>query len=430
MEYDEYKFNDKVPWSQLQDAVAKNNEAGVRILIDGVNLSKTGNTALFTAANLGYARMVALLMDNGAWFNLAQVHPFFAAARNGHTDVLQVLISKGIRPLDVSWNGYTPLHTAAHFGHLEVVRFLLPHIPVDTVHPNNFTTAFILAVKAGHLEIAEFLLQNGCDLEFGVKGRSPLLKAVESNHLPMVQFLLAHKANPKKVCDIGTTVIYHAASKQNAAMLEMLIPLVPEFMNLPTLSGFSPLHAAVLKNSVPVVKVLLKHGAHIDQQSTTGSTALHYAFDKKNEEMIVLLISAGAKIGYGPMNMSRESMDLTQKVCALNLKALAPDSFVYFKNLLFTGNAPYPKQWVSRMMPEQRIKLIRWVNDEVHAEKACRATVYSRFSKCAEGAEGVDLLYRKLYDFEPVRELIALYLVRPKKDRERLHELKAALSLP
>jgi ankyrin repeat protein len=427
MEDDDIKYPVDTSWSYLLGAIQKNDESMVRHLIEGVDLKKKAGNAVLSAANLGFAPLVALLLKNGAWFQLNQVNPFFAAARNGHVDVAKVLMAHGIGPLNVTWNGYTPLHTAAHFGHLEMVQFLLPFIPVDTLHPDNLTTAFMLAVKRGHLDVAEFLLENGCDLEFGSKGRSPFLKAVESNQLAMVRFLLKRKANPKKVCHIGTTAIYHAATKQNVDMLELVIPLASELMNLPTLSGFTPLHAAVLRNSVPAVKTLLKHGANLDQQSHSGSTALHYAFDRKNEEIVSLLIVAGARIGYGPVNLTPESQVFVRQVEDLNLQATLPNAFPYLKTLLLSGLAPYPRQWVSRMMPGPRTSLTRWVQGELHAEDACQATVLQ-----SRGVEGtaVDELYRRLYDLEPVRELIAHFLVHPRKVRESLRDLISVLCPP
>jgi hypothetical protein len=240
----------------------------------------------------------------------------------------------------------------------------------------------------------------------------------------MARFLLKRGADPKKVCHIGTTAIYHAATKQNVDMLELVIPLAPELINLPTLSGFTPLHAAVLRSSVPAVKTLLKHGANLDQQSHSGSTALHYAFDRKNEEMVSLLVVAGARIGYGPINLTPESEVFVRQVEDLNLQASLPNAFPYFKTLLRLGLAPYPRQWVSRMMPGQRTSLTHWVKGELHAEDACQATV---FRSRVAGGTAVDELYRRLYDLEPVRDLIAHYLVHPRKVRESLRELISVL---
>ena len=51
--------------------------------------------------------------------------PLHLAARNGHTKIVELLVSHGARVNAKKADGWTPLHVAVFFGHIEVVKYLL-----------------------------------------------------------------------------------------------------------------------------------------------------------------------------------------------------------------------------------------------------------------------------------------------------------------
>jgi hypothetical protein len=56
----------------------------------------------------------------------------------------------------------------------------------------------------------------------------------------------------------------------------------------------TPLHAAVLKGSVPLAKFLLSEGADVNRKTKYGDTPLHFAAEGRELEMVHLLIANGA----------------------------------------------------------------------------------------------------------------------------------------
>ena len=68
----------------------------------------------------------------------------YIAARNGHTNVCEYLINKGINVNELQKDGSTPLHGAAYYGQTDVVKLLLSY-GAKTNIKNNF----------GHLPIDE-----------------------------------------------------------------------------------------------------------------------------------------------------------------------------------------------------------------------------------------------------------------------------------
>ena len=51
----------------------------------------------------------------------------------------------------------------------------------------------------------------------------------------------------------------------------------------------TPLHIAVLKENLDIIKVLLEEGADINQVDEKNLTPLDYARDEKNNEIILFL---------------------------------------------------------------------------------------------------------------------------------------------
>eukprot|EP00957_Ditylum_brightwellii_P062328 4729196-Ditylum_brightwellii.AAC.1 len=53
--------------------------------------------------------------------------PLYIAAREGHKEVAEVLLSQGVYVNNATNYGWTPLHIAAKEGHKDVVKVLLSH---------------------------------------------------------------------------------------------------------------------------------------------------------------------------------------------------------------------------------------------------------------------------------------------------------------
>jgi ankyrin repeat protein len=78
-------------------------------------------------------------------------------------------------------------------------------------------------------------------------------------------------------------------------------------------SGIRPIHLAVARDHVDVVRMLIEHNADINIQHQTGITPLHYAAKHGNPDMLVLLLENGADVsitmedGSLPADLAREN---------------------------------------------------------------------------------------------------------------------------
>lgn len=122
-----------------------------------------------------------------------QTSALFAAALNGHTECVELLLSSG-SPADVSdENGFTPLHFAAAHGHSSCVEVLLiAGAAVDAVAVGGQTSLF-LACEAGRLDCAQILLSAGADRSLTTADKCTTLHAaVRSGHMDLLRLLLCH----------------------------------------------------------------------------------------------------------------------------------------------------------------------------------------------------------------------------------------------
>ena len=87
--------------------------------------------------------------------------PLHSAANKGHLDVVKYLVQRiqNKNPKSgIQWYERTPLHQAAWNGHLNVVRYLLEIVPQDKdLKSSSGKTPSDYAEENGHTDIVEFL---------------------------------------------------------------------------------------------------------------------------------------------------------------------------------------------------------------------------------------------------------------------------------
>jgi ankyrin repeat protein len=133
--------DEKISDQQLMAAVTEGNHSRVQALLaDGVEVNdryprvngfNDGHTPLHVAARDGHTEIVQTLLTAGADVNASEpvfgAVPLHKAVYNGHADITRILAESP--DIDLNYqgatNGYTPLHDALWHGYADCARILL-----------------------------------------------------------------------------------------------------------------------------------------------------------------------------------------------------------------------------------------------------------------------------------------------------------------
>jgi hypothetical protein len=133
--------------------------------------------------------------------------PLLLASLFGHTDVVDVLLTRlndGIDVNQVGWNGESALHAAASNGHIEIVHTLLGKMSLEALafETGEGKAALTLAVERGHPEVV-VALKSKCGSSAGSGVSDTLLSLAARNNRPeVVDLLLGCGELPQNACGI------------------------------------------------------------------------------------------------------------------------------------------------------------------------------------------------------------------------------------
>jgi ankyrin repeat protein len=127
--------------------------------------------------------------------SLRDVH---ICARKGRVDRLREIAAADPALLGTLNNdGETPLHEAAKYGQLDVLRFLVEHKADVNARQYDGATPLHFAAGFGELETVKFLLDNGAEVDVKeVSGMTPIMAAQTRNHREIIDVLTKAGADP------------------------------------------------------------------------------------------------------------------------------------------------------------------------------------------------------------------------------------------
>ena len=258
-----------------------------------------GATALHWAVHLDDLKTVEFLLRAGARANTANdtgVTPLYLACMNRNAVMVDKLLAAGANPNAALLKGETVLMMCARSGNASAVKALLIHgADVNAKEPLHSQTALMWAVAQRRPEVVEVLLEAGAnfrtrsraypqivtaeetqragreELNYTVLrgGSTPLLFAARSGDLESARLLLAAGAGANEALPDGATALIVAAHSGHGAVGALLLEHGAD-PNAAAI-GYTPLHAAVLRGDLDLVKALLKHGAHPNRPITRGT---------------------------------------------------------------------------------------------------------------------------------------------------------------
>jgi ankyrin repeat protein len=203
----------------------------------------------------------------------------------------QMALGSDIEELD--GKGRTPIAHAFNRNQFSIVGHLLEH-GASTEPLRAIATSSDLqeklrgAIDSGNEEVVSLLLDMGVAfndrLPASPHGMSPLLYAAYKGKLPVVKLLLKKGADIQARDNEGWTVLHCAADSEDAELVQYLLDNgALELLDITATSntpGDTPLHVAASHNRLPVVKILVERGAHVNQVNKAGNTPYQKARER------------------------------------------------------------------------------------------------------------------------------------------------------
>ena len=255
---------------RLVDAVKNQNTAATRRLLQqdiDVNISQSdGVTALHWAAHWNDHDTASLLIRAGAAVDAANdlgVTPLSLACVNGSAVLVATLLQAGADANATTWSGETALMTCARTGNVAAVTALLARdADVHAAEAERGQTALMWAAAENHAEVVAALIAGGADVHARTTGGNAYLRAgiTSADYTPI---LFAARIG---AIDAARVLLDHGANVNNVA-----------------LDGSTPLLVATHQARWELAHFLLSRGADPNLDGGAGFLPLHWAsgiFDK------------------------------------------------------------------------------------------------------------------------------------------------------
>uniref|UniRef100_A0A1I8F9J1 ANK_REP_REGION domain-containing protein n=1 Tax=Macrostomum lignano TaxID=282301 RepID=A0A1I8F9J1_9PLAT len=129
-----------------------------------------GRTAVYLATHWYNRQVLQALLDHPAVrdariideSDAANNSPLHVACRNGHVDIVELLLENGADAEAKNEDEETPMHLAAQAGHLQVVRRLLKiNLSLAFDEDEDSNTPMHMAALAGQARICQLLIEEG-----------------------------------------------------------------------------------------------------------------------------------------------------------------------------------------------------------------------------------------------------------------------------
>jgi ankyrin repeat protein len=260
-------------------------------------------TPLIAALAARHFQTAETLRDNGAHPNVSGIigrTPLHSAAYYGEIEMVQVLLKYDADVHARTNDGGTPLHFASK-GYWEgpeislslsnIARLLLEHGADVNAHGAAYSTPVHEAAHYGRVEVLRVLLEHVANLGVGEDDRKP------ANHV-MSEYVNARDSKDKTPLHWASEGPYYEGGLIIGLPLSNIARLLLELgadVNARENDQSSPLHVAARHGRVEVVRVLLEHGANLGAENDDGKTALHVASENGRHKVMKLLSEHGAR---------------------------------------------------------------------------------------------------------------------------------------
>lgn len=180
---------------------------------------------------------------------------------------------------------------------LTVVVFSVSVVGDDS---RDLGTRFAVAIERGDLDAIKTLIEDegaavDTPIDYGDHSITPLIKASWQGDLPIVEYLLAKNAAVDAVdTDSQQTALMNAVTRGHASIVKALLEAKAD-VSLRNKFDFTPLTTAAGAGNQEIVGLLIDAGAKVNDE-TSGLSALAFPVSIGDTEMMRFLVERGADV--------------------------------------------------------------------------------------------------------------------------------------
>ncbi|CAN9409540.1 unnamed protein product [Alternaria sp. RS040] len=296
--------------SVLDAAALWGNANMVRLLLEkGAPPNADDGGAISSACSVGAHAALRVFLEHGVQTETKgdgdTWPPLHTAIQKGAWQCVQELL-RFKSDANHECPGGTPLVFAVEAKRLDMVQLLVEHgADVNKRHDEHMATALQTAVsQEGGLAMMEWLVNKGADVNLRTPESSPLFDACLKGDVDMVRLLLDKGAKVNDVCSQWTPL--HGAYR-SADVTRLLLEAGASVDEVVAGSERSPLFLAAEWGQTDVVTVLVEHHADVnlpyrpaDVDTLSGFTPLLAALKAGHGDTARVLLEAGADTSIKP----------------------------------------------------------------------------------------------------------------------------------
>ncbi|KAM8761185.1 ankyrin repeat and death domain-containing protein 1A [Acanthopagrus schlegelii] len=287
---------------QFMEAAKRNDVEAMKVLGKGLNANAKNvdnRTALHYAVAGKNKEAVQFLLQRRVRVDQADKHgvaPIHLAAWFGSLEILKLLVQAGAEQKVKNEEGLNILHCAAINNHTDILEYIVNDLQMKELdkHDLSGNRPFALAAEHGCAEMLDMLMvpYDMATMKPNKRGDTPLHLAARNDQLEAVQLLLQTLDTRDEVNMDGETALYQAADKGQERCVRALLEAGGD-PNILTTAKCSALHSVSEKGDTSLVQLLLEYKAHTDFKNQYQEAPLHLAVKNSHIPVIHSLLKAG-----------------------------------------------------------------------------------------------------------------------------------------
>lgn len=292
-------------WDELKDGNIKIIESMLESKVNPNQTDHSATTLLLMAVNQGRSDIVKLLLDKKANVNLANttngMTPLILAVRLGYPSIIDLLLNENKINVNQTLNeSDSVIHEAINANKIQSLKVLLKsgqfnHVLSDT----SQHSPLILAIKCENYAMTKELIdskQVHVNFKNPINPIQPILSAVSTGNLSLVELLVAAKADVSAVDQNGASALVLALAGEHMSVVYYLLNENVINVNQNTILGDSPLIYAARLGHLKICRILLEKKADINQENQLSGSPLHMAVKNNYYAIVKELLESKADL--------------------------------------------------------------------------------------------------------------------------------------